>query len=151
MGAEEAAGALRTHAIQPYLQSCPIAAQACPIAAACHQHFLREPPLKRSSGRASRLRGTGDSRQKHVLLIDRYQGAAANNSFWGHCGEFSLPVHVVHGPTTELGPTGSNPAYTRTAPLGLISIWIVIVLFVVLRAVAAWSRLLGDSWKYRVW
>ncbi|KAJ7271860.1 hypothetical protein C8J57DRAFT_1507759 [Mycena rebaudengoi] len=124
MGAEDVA-----------VQACPFAVQTCQKT---HQNFPLDPPLKRSSAQVLRLRDKGDLHENGGL-VDAHQGGAANDSFWGHYGEFSLPAHVVHGPSTELGPAGSHPADIRTSPLGLITILIanVVLFFVLVRVFAA--------------
>ncbi|KAJ7254803.1 hypothetical protein C8J57DRAFT_1721983 [Mycena rebaudengoi] len=42
-------------------------------------------------------------------------------------------AHRVHGPSTELGPVGSSPVFTRLSPLGPLSILLIMFLAFAIR------------------
>ncbi|KAJ7247498.1 hypothetical protein C8J57DRAFT_1673758 [Mycena rebaudengoi] len=108
MSADEAAVVLRSTCA---VQTCEKTLKTFPL----------EPPFKLSSARASGPHDTEYSHEKcgHAHL---HEGGAAIDSFFGHVVKFLLPAHIVHGPSTELGPAGDHPVSTRTSPLGLILI-----------------------------
>ncbi|KAJ7282405.1 hypothetical protein C8J57DRAFT_1710580 [Mycena rebaudengoi] len=77
------------------------------------------PPVKPSSSGAY---GPDDMRDPHEKGAQaRHQGGVATNASCDRALQLFLPAHRVHGPSTELGPVGSSPVFTRLSPLGPLS------------------------------
>ncbi|KAJ7289760.1 hypothetical protein C8J57DRAFT_1214085 [Mycena rebaudengoi] len=74
------------------------------------------PPVKPLSAGAY---GPDDTRDPHEKGVQaRHQGGVATNASCDGALQLFLPAHRVHGPSTELGPVGSSPVFTRLSPLG---------------------------------